>query len=160
MTPQRGVRKLRRSASQRKYATKWSKCGNTPYEFRRDRSNWEQHVRDPHFHQFRGHQIGGKIFEKHSPRTRRIRFFWCGAGVGFRLLSDAGLHGKVAASRVSSWGGPESPSTEDACLRCWLNSDSPDGDGEARHWGCCHRTLVSARARVETRHRTADNFGA
>ena len=25
--------------------------------------------------------------------------------------------------------------------------------------GCCHRTLVRARARVETRHRTADSFG-
>ena len=36
---------------------------------------WEQHVRHPHFQQFRGHQIGGKIFEKYFPRTRRIRFF-------------------------------------------------------------------------------------
>ena len=57
-----------------------------------------------------------------------------------------------------SSGRPESPSTEDVCLRCWLNSDSPDGNGEARHGGCCHRTLVRARARDETRRRIADSF--
>ena len=84
--------------------------------------------------------------------------FACGAGGWFRLVSEAGLHSKLAASRRGSWGGPESPSTEDACLRCWLNSNSPCGDGAARHWGCCHRTRVSARARGETRRRTADSF--
>jgi len=86
--------------------------------------------------------------------------FACGVGDHFRLLSVAERHGKVAASRRGSWGRPESPSTEDVCLRCWLNSDSPDGDGGARHGGCCHRTLVRARARDETLRRTADSFGA
>ena len=61
--------------------------------------------------------------------------FACGAGVRFRFLSVAELHSGVAASRRSSWGRPESPSTEDAFPRCWLNSNTPDGDGAARHWG-------------------------
>ena len=85
--------------------------------------------------------------------------FACGAGSGFRLLSVARLHSGGAASRRGSWSGSESPSTEDVCLRFRLNSDSPDGDGASRHWGCCHRTLVRARARDETLRRTADSFG-
>ena len=94
-----------------------------------------------------------------SPSDSSQAIFACGAGGRFRLLSDARLHNRVAASRKGRGSRPESPSTEDACLRCWLNSDSPVGDGAARHWGRSHRTLVSARARDETPRRTADSFG-
>ena len=94
-----------------------------------------------------------------SPSDSSQAIFACGAGGRFRLLSDARLHNRVAASRKGRGSRPESPSTEDACLRCWLNSDSPHGDGAARHWGRSHRTLVSARARDETPRRTADSFG-
>ena len=110
------------------------------------------------FSRFEARSSGAGIHGWSSPDSAQA-VFACGVGGRFRLLSVAELHSGVAASRRGSWGGPESPSTEDVCLRCWLNSDSPDGDGGARHWGCCHRTLVSARARDETRRRTADNFG-
>jgi len=78
-----------------------------------------------------------------------------------KLSAIAGLpegHGRAVSWR-GRWERPESPSAADVCLRYRLNSDAPDGVGVARYWGCCHRTLVSARARIETRHRTADRFG-
>ena len=126
--------------------------------FRRLGYHWEQHVRRPRFQQVRGHHSGCWNLVMQSPRTRHMRCFAVEQVAGFGCCQKRGLHSKLAASRRGSWGGPESPSTEDACLRCWLNSNSPCGDGAARHWGCCHRTLVSARARDETRRRTADSF--
>ena len=94
-----------------------------------------------------------------SPRTRRTLFLRAERVVGFGCCQTQDCTAKWLRREGAVGGRPESPSTEDACLRCWLNSDSPDGDGGARHWGCCHRTLVRARARDETPRRTADSFG-
>ena len=93
-----------------------------------------------------------------ASRTRRIRFLRAERVVGFGCCQTQSCTAKRLRREGAVAGGPESPSTEDACLRCWLNSNSPCGDGAARHWGCGHRTLVSARARDETQRRTADSF--
>ena len=63
---------------------------------------------------------------------------------------------------VSRWSADRSMGSrpaEDVRLRCWLNSNSPSGDGSSRHWGACHRTLARARARSEAHRRSAGSFG-
>ena len=74
----------------------------------------------------------------------------CGAAVRF----DCGqsprckAHSQrfTPAGKASGEGQRESPSTAGVCPGGQLNSNSLYGDGASRRGGCCHRTLVSARA--------------
>jgi len=69
-----------------------------------------------------------------TSRTRRIQFLRAERVIVFDCCQSQG-YSKSDCVAEGSWGWPESPSTEDACLRFWLDSDAPDGDGVARHWG-------------------------
>ena len=123
------------------------------------KGGWEQHVRRLQIQHVRGPQSACMTSGIRCLRTRRMRFLRAELLMTLDCCQSHDCTAEWLRHEEAVWGGPESPSTEDACLRCWRNSDSPDGEGAARHWGCCHRTLVRARARDETPRRTADSFG-